>query len=314
MRSTRSRRFEHDLLPFSDPEHLLHGVTRQVASSIEAGGTALLLCSDEVRERVVADLGPDAPLTALDRGLVRRNATVALTSLRAAARQQLAGGTPHVTVLGEVEALDDPAECAEWTRYEAMLDTVLGDLPVRVVCVVHDDLPTPVRRAGQQTHRFVVSGGSRRANGGYVEPRITLQRLADTDPDPVQGTAPLLDVDGRPALGPLRDAVRRVLTAERVAGPMVDDVVVAVNEVASNVYRHAAPPLRIRVWVPPDRVVVTVTDHGPGLGDPTVGYVPPGVDRLVSGGMGLWLARQLSDRVDLLTGDGTFTVRLVRRR
>ncbi|MFP5336209.1 MAG: ATP-binding protein [Actinomycetes bacterium] len=314
MRSTRSRRFEHDLLPFSDPEHLLHGATRHLSSSIESGGSGLLLCSDEVRDHVLAELGPRAPLQALDRERVQRNATAALTSLRTAARHDLATGTPHVTVLGEVGSLEDPGERAEWTRYEAMLDAVLGDLPVHVVCVVHDELPVAVRRAGEQTHRHVRAGDTRRPNAAYVDPQVTLHRLAHTEPDPVEGTAPALDVAGRPALGPLRDAVRRVLAADRVAPSVVDDVVVAVNELVSNVYRHATPPARIQVWVPSDRVVVTVTDHGPGLDDPAVGYVPPGVDRMASGGMGLWLARQLSDRVDLLPGDGTFTVRLVRRR
>ena len=47
-----------------------------------------------------------------------------------------------------------------------------------------------------------------------------------------------------------------------------------------------------------DRFACEITDDGPGLDDPIVGYLPPGptADR----GAGLWVARQLTERLELL--------------
>jgi anti-sigma regulatory factor (Ser/Thr protein kinase) len=56
------------------------------------------------------------------------------------------------------------------------------------------------------------------------------------------------------------------------------------------------------------RFVCEVTDGGPGLDDPFAGYLPRNSrgDR----GAGLWVARQLTWRVDLLTSSHGLTVRL----
>src|SRR3712207_7482210 len=51
-----------------------------------------------------------------------------------------------------------------------------------------------------------------------------------------------------------------------------------------------------------DRIVCSIDDRGPGLADPFAGYGPAHGEDLSRGGMGLWLARQLCDHVDL-SGD-----------
>ena len=47
----------------------------------------------------------------------------------------------------------------------------------------------------------------------------------------------------------------------------------AVHEVASNGLRHGEPPVTVRVWLGPGRVVCTVTDRGHGFDDPFTGYL-----------------------------------------
>jgi anti-sigma regulatory factor (Ser/Thr protein kinase) len=66
----------------------------------------------------------------------------------------------------------------------------------------------------------------------------------------------------------------------------------------------------LRAWAAPGRVVVAVSDAGPGPADPLVGLVapPPGTR---TSGLGLWIAHELCEAVALsVTADG-FTVRLV---
>ena len=83
----------------------------------------------------------------------------------------------------------------------------------------------------------------------------------------------------------------------------------------SNAVRHGRPPVGLRLWTAADRIVCTISDGGPGWDDPFAGYGPAHGDDLSRGGMGLWLARQLCDHVDIsgghgATGDAGVQVRL----
>jgi anti-sigma regulatory factor (Ser/Thr protein kinase) len=91
---------------------------------------------------------------------------------------------------------------------------------------------------------------------------------------------------------------------------VVEDFLLAVDETASNAIRHGAPPVGLRLWTSADRLVCTVTDAGPGPDDPFAGYGPAHGDDLSRGGMGVWLARQLCDHVDISSGPDGVTVRL----
>ena len=86
----------------------------------------------------------------------------------------------------------------------------------------------------------------------------------------------------------------------------------------SNAVRHGRPPVGLRLWTAPDRVVCTITDGGPGWDDPFAWYGPAHGDDLSRGGMWLWLARQLCDYVDIRggeyhAGEGGISVRLTIR-
>jgi anti-sigma regulatory factor (Ser/Thr protein kinase) len=92
---------------------------------------------------------------------------------------------------------------------------------------------------------------------------------------------------------------------------MVEDLVMAVHEVAINGLRHGRPPVTVRLWAAPERVQCAVTDGGPGFEDPFAGYVRGGGDELPEGRFGLWLARQLCDEVVMARTPEGFTTRLV---
>jgi anti-sigma regulatory factor (Ser/Thr protein kinase) len=94
---------------------------------------------------------------------------------------------------------------------------------------------------------------------------------------------------------------------------VLDDFLLAVDEMTSNALRHGRPPVGLRLWLSDDRIVCTISDCGPGFDDPFAGYGPAHGEDLSRGGMGLWLARQLCDHVDITHDDGVrvrLTVRL----
>ncbi len=97
------------------------------------------------------------------------------------------------------------------------------------------------------------------------------------------------------------------------AHEVLEDFLIAMDEMTSNAVRHGQPPVDVRLWISSDRVVCTITDRGPGWGDPFAGYGPAHGEDLSHGGMGLWLARQLFDHVDISAGTNDMTVRLTTR-
>ena len=87
----------------------------------------------------------------------------------------------------------------------------------------------------------------------------------------------------------------------------------AVDEITSNAVRHGTPPAGLRLWIAPGLLVAAIRDSGHGLDDPFAGYGPAHGEDLSRGGMGLWLARQLCDHVDISTDDDGTRVRLTLR-
>ena len=79
---------------------------------------------------------------------------------------------------------------------------------------------------------------------------------------------------------------------------------------ATNAVQHGLPPVRLRAWRTPDRIVVTVHDAGPGPADPFVGLLPTG-RRTLHAGMGLWMAYRMCDLVAFDRRPDGCTVRLV---
>lgn len=72
--------------------------------------------------------------------------------------------------------------------------------------------------------------------------------------------------------------------------------------------RHGRPPVEVRIWTGPDRIVVAVTDAGPGPQDPFAGLLPsPGTDTT---GRGLWITHQSVAHVAADHSGPGFTIRL----
>jgi anti-sigma regulatory factor (Ser/Thr protein kinase) len=95
----------------------------------------------------------------------------------------------------------------------------------------------------------------------------------------------------------------------RFAGTTLKDLILGVSEAVSNALRHGEPPVTVRIWATPDRIVVSIHDLGPGPADPLAGLVPA-LPSTSNAGLGLWILHQLDvDAALSYTGDG-FTVRL----
>ncbi|MEE6262668.1 ATP-binding protein [Plantactinospora sonchi] len=96
---------------------------------------------------------------------------------------------------------------------------------------------------------------------------------------------------------PVRQQLTRCLDGHGLHGDRLDDFVTAINEAMTNAVRHGGGRGELRLWR--DReLVCEVRDNGPGLSAaPPIPHARP--QPSANGGMGLWLARQLADSMEV---------------
>jgi anti-sigma regulatory factor (Ser/Thr protein kinase) len=213
-------------------------------------------------------------------------------------------GQERVRVIGEpVWSGWDQLETAGWKRFEASLNIAFAAAPAWMICSYDQrTLPPEVLADARRTHPQFSGGG---ASPDYADPKTFYdQWQLDLTPAP-EGAYTSLPFDSDPA--PVRHFAAAQATRLGLPPGRIDDLVLAVNEVATNAIRHGAGHGEIRVWRAERYLVCEVFDAGSGATEP-FGYLPPDPDS--EGGHGLWITRQLCDLVEIRTRPGGTTVRL----
>jgi anti-sigma regulatory factor (Ser/Thr protein kinase) len=209
---------------------------------------------------------------------------------------------PSVRAVASGQFGPTPLEWNEWATYEALTNLAYADLPVWVVCAYDaNETPEPALDAVLQTHPEVLSGDWR-ASEQYEDPREIVRRLT---PEP-QPLSELRSWSSGADLEAFREQLARELVAENVPDRVALEIVVAGTEIASNALLHGGGIEEVRTGSAGGRFVCEVIDRGSGFDDPAAGYVAPRRGR----GSGLWVARQLSWRLEIFDCARGFTVRL----
>nr|WP_254781800.1 sensor histidine kinase [Modestobacter sp. DSM 44400] len=293
--------FRHDALLYHSSEQMTAVAAPFLLDGLPAGDLAVIAVSGEscgpLRDAVADVVGNDPRVLVLERhNLYRARTPTAIRTFRKLAADRGAPGR-RVRVVGEVDFGTTDADWQEWQRYEAVINASFAPLPLWGLCIVDATLPEPILTAVRHTHpQLLGPDGGRTLNPDFVDPAAYLRGLPVL-PEPLEATPPTLAAEAVTDFIGLRHAVRAQLAT--VDGPedLMEDFLLAVDEMASNSVRHGAPPAGLRLWTAPGTLVCTIRDSGPGPTDPFAGYGPAHGEDLSAGGMGLWLARQLCDHV-----------------
>ncbi|MGC4894152.1 ATP-binding protein [Micromonospora sp. DT31] len=107
----------------------------------------------------------------------------------------------------------------------------------------------------------------------------------------------------------LRHSVTAQARTVGLTGQRLDDFVLAINELITNAVRHGGGRGRLRLWHRGGDLVCEVADHGQGISERRLRDRDRPTPE-TAGGWGLWLARELSDTMEVDSGDAGTIVRI----
>jgi anti-sigma regulatory factor (Ser/Thr protein kinase) len=291
----------HGFVYESDDEY----VGRSVAflkDGLEAGEGAIVANTRGGLAKMRDALGPDAErVVFFDLSSTYTRPARAVASYHRAFVEQLRRA-PSVRAVANGQFGPAPADWQEWTAYEAITNLAYAHLPVWVVCAYDANaLPDSVIEAVWRTHPEMLGDDWQESH--HFEDPAELVRKLTREPEPLPGLRSFSVGDDLEAF---RERLARELVAENIREAQVLDMLVAATEVATNAVLHGGGIEEVRVGRADGRFVCEVVDRGGGFDDPLAGYLVPreGI------GAGLWVARQLTWRVESFDSPRGFTVRI----
>ena len=296
--------FSHQALFYRGEDEFLDRVARFIRPGLDGGEPVVAAVPGPRLELLRAGLDGDAgKVQLIDMADLGRNPARIIPAVSDMV-QAYPGRRVHY--VGEpIWAGRSSEEMCEAVRHEALINLAWSDASMRVLCPYDADaLDEDVIADAQRTHPTLVDDGGERASGdfmGHALPDSCERPLPEPPPEAITLTF------GRPDLAQLRALVSQQTLAARLGYDQAADLVLAVNELATNSVRHAGGHGELRVWRKGDELICEVRDDGQ-IADPLAGRVRP--DPAAPAGRGLWMVNQLCDLVEMRTKDAGTTIRI----
>ena len=301
----RPNGFQHEVLLYEGTHKLAPGLLPFIEEGLDQGEAVLVVVTSDkialLREALGRAAGRVrfAPMEELGRNPAR-----IIPAWKEFLDDHLAAGNGVRGVGEPIFRGRSDAELDECHRHEALLNRAFdGSGDWRLLCPYDvTSLDPSVIKQAHWNHPIVSDG---RAQASCVDYRHGLSPFEGELPTPPADHA-VLPFE----TGPLRDLRAMVSAQSAHAGLDADrtaDLLLAVNELATNSLRHGGGQGTLRVWREPSALVCELDDRG-RIVDPLVGRERPAAER--SGGRGVWLANQLCDLVQIRSSERGTTVRV----
>jgi anti-sigma regulatory factor (Ser/Thr protein kinase) len=304
------RGFRHEALFYAGPSAFLDGAVPFIRDGL-ARGEPVMVAVDAAKGAQLRDrLGADADAVELvDIAELGRNPGRIIPAWRHFAGRH--AGAPAIRGIGEpIWAGRTAEELVECQLHEALLNLAFeraGDFHLQ--CPYDTaTLPDAVVHEARCSHPFLRTGDAAAPSRDYRGIDDPLGPF-DAPLAPPPAGADTLGFE-RATLAEVRRLVASACDRAGLPRRRRDDLVLAVDELASNSIRHGGGHGVLRVWREADALRCEVRDRG-RIVDPLVGRGEPDGDQI--GGWGVWIAHQVADLVQVRSGrDGT-VVRLRMR-
>lgn len=309
--SSEEAPFRHEALLYGDQREFLDGTLGFIGDGLAADEPMLVVLAAAKVDLLKKELGKDAARVRFaDMGEVGANPARIIPAWREFANECSADGRPFRGIGEPIWAERGPDELVECQRHEALLNLAFADTRnFRLLCPYDTHaLGSAVLEEAHRSHPRVVQGDLERTSGTY---RDLHQVAAPFDwplPEPSRVVEELEVEPG--SLSEVRRVVGRRAAEAGLGEAKIQDLVVAINEVATNTVVHGGGRGMLRLWRQDSAFVCEVRDAGQ-IADPLVGRIsPPGGDE---GGRGLWLATHLCDLIQVRSFATGSVVRLHMR-
>ena len=306
MHTLTTSKFCHEALLYGDADEFVRGTAPFIRKGVEAGESILVAVSKAKIGMLREELGSDAAdVRFADMEQLGINPARIIPVWHDFVDERR--GAP-VRGIGEpIWAERSPAELVECQRHESLLNLAFADRDNFELLCPYDTsaLEDAVLEEAHRSHPLIVHDGAQHPSADY--------RSLDDVAAPFDVPLPAAPAGAERRafhldnLSELRAFVGARGRAVGLAASRVEDLVVAVSEVASNSIRYGGGHGTLLAWRADGALVCEVRDSG-ALRDPLAGRVlPEEGDR---GGWGLWLANHLCELVQVRTFPTGTVVRL----
>jgi len=301
--------FCHTALLYAGADGFLGGTVPFVREGLEREEPVLVMVPGRRIEALRSALGPDAgEVHFADMTEVGANPARIIPAWRRFVSERARPGS-RLRGIGEpIWAGRSDDELVECQRHEALLNVAFGaGDPIDLLCPYDTfALPEHVIVEARRSHPTVCSSGAApHDSADYIGLEHAAAPFSAPLPPRPESAAELgFDRD-------TLDAVRALTVLQaRDAGlssRRSEDLMIAVNELASNSIKHGGGRGTLRIWHDHAAVVAEVADGG-RIDRPLAGREHPANDQV--GGHGLWLVNQLCDLMQVRIYDAGSVVRV----
>lgn len=300
--------YGHEAVFYDDRQDFVREVGGFVAAGLEAGDAVLVALPPASTEILRAALGSAAgDVQWADMTRIGKNPAVLVAAWCDFIERNQRHGRRLRGVGEPAYPQRNPDELTECLHHEALLNVAIDpDAPLTLLCPYDaSGLPRSALDAAASTHPYLLCGGAPQQNGRFAGDDPVRAVLHDPlPPAPSHCDELVFSAD---LLHEVREATQRRALECGLSRQRTEELVVAINELASNSVRHGGGAGVLRAWCQGDRTVHEISDAG-RITDPLTGRRCPPADRTT--GRGLWMTNRLCDLVQLRSDERGTTVRV----
>ena len=292
--------FRHEAMLYAGEDDFLDGALRFLREGLERDEPEMVVVEPRKLELLRDALGADAERVRFeDMQDVGANPARIIPAWTGFLREAGGEGRSARGIGEPVCARRSEAELVECDRHESLLNLAFAHATdFRLLCPYDVSAldPSVVTRA-RHTHPLMHDAG------GHVRRSPAFDGLAAAA-EPCRAPLPQPSTDAQAiAIMPAGLTAMRAVVARRaqragLSPQRCEDLVLAVNELATNSIRHGGGAGTLTIWETPAALVCEVADGG-HIADPLAGRILPEPGQI--GRYGLWLVNQLCDLVEQRT-------------
>jgi anti-sigma regulatory factor (Ser/Thr protein kinase) len=300
--------FRHAAFLYQGLDSFLAGTVPFITNGLSRGEAILVVLEATKIEMLRSELGDGAEdVQFADMGKVGLNPARIIPAWRHFVDENSSQGRATRGIGEPIWPTRTAAELAESHHHEALLNLAFTAAKnFWLLCPYNTEALAPdVIRRMELDHPFLYEDDDVTESPSYDYDRAVSEYLLDLLPE--ASSMPIELLFSEHSLGEVRGWVSSHAAGAGLDPARTYDLVLAVNEIATNSVRHGGGHGRIRLWLEEQDIVCDILDAG-HIRQPLAGRELPGREQ--AHGRGLWLANQVCDLVQIRSSPDGTVVRL----